>query len=149
LWTFAPNAGFERIRLFSLIRCTVWRKNNPLVPQYSWVSFSNKTLSSVHLDRFYMSHNNMRNRTLNSTVTPVPFSNHKLITVGCSLITKTFVLIGILMLNCWKILLEDRIFGKFGRLRKEDMTILFNGGRLGNCLLRRIANNILLILLCA
>ncbi len=35
-----------------------------------------------------------------------------------------------------------RIFGKFGRLRKEDMIILFNGGRLGKCLLRSIANNI-------
>ncbi len=32
----------------------------------------------------------MRNRTLNSTITPVPFSDHKLITVECSLITKTY-----------------------------------------------------------
>ena len=54
------------------------------------------------------------------------------------------------MLKCWKthsFVKIERIFGKFGRLRKEDMTILFSGGRLGKCLLRSIANNILPILL--
>ncbi len=41
----------------------VWREKNPLVKQYSWVSFSYDTLSAARLDRFYLSHN-MRNRTL-------------------------------------------------------------------------------------
>lgn len=58
----------------------VWRERNSSVQQYTWMKVSNGSVSAARLDRFYISHN-MRNKIVNTAITPTVFSDHKLITV--------------------------------------------------------------------
>ena len=65
----------------------VWREHNLAAQQYTWVHFSNGRISGARLDRFYTSHN-MRNRVKHTAITPTSFSDHKLITIECSLVNR-------------------------------------------------------------
>lgn len=58
----------------------VWREQNSSVRQYTWMKVGNGSVSAARLDRFYISHN-MRNMIVNTAITPIVFSDHKLITV--------------------------------------------------------------------
>ncbi len=60
----------------------VWRANNLSTQQYTWVKFSNDIVSAARLDCFYVS-DNMKNRILHTTIFPIAFSDHKLITIDC------------------------------------------------------------------
>lgn len=74
------------IKSFNL--ADVWRENNPLIKQYTWVKISNDRIFGARLDRFYTSQN-MRNRVFNAAIFPASFSDHKYITVDCVLVNRT------------------------------------------------------------
>lgn len=64
-----------------------WRENNPMVKQYTWVKVNEGRISAARLDRLYLS-NNMKNRVVHTAIIPTYFTDHKLITVDCTLISR-------------------------------------------------------------
>lgn len=62
----------------------VWRKLNPTVRQYTWVRAVEGNVRGARLDRIYINQT-YNNRLLNSTISPVGFSDHHLVMADFSL----------------------------------------------------------------
>lgn len=57
----------------------VWREHNLSTKQYTWVKCCKGRVFGARLDRFYTSYN-MKNRVVNTAITPTSFSDHKFVT---------------------------------------------------------------------
>lgn len=66
----------------------IWRENNVLVKQFTWVKVNEGRISAARLDRLYVS-NSMKSRVIHTAIIPTHFSDHKLITVDCTLISRS------------------------------------------------------------
>ncbi len=97
----------------------IWRENNVLVKQFTWVKVNEGRISAARLDRLYVL-NNMKNRVIHTAIIPTYCSDHKLITVDFTLTSrKKKVLIGILMKSYCKTQVfvnPLNIFGKHGKV---------------------------------
>lgn len=65
----------------------MWRENNPLTKQYTWVKINNGRVSGARLDRIYVSQN-VKNRVVHTAIIPTSLSDHKFITVECTLVNR-------------------------------------------------------------
>lgn len=63
----------------------MWRENNPLIRQYTWVKINADRISAARLDRLYLS-KELRNSVVHTAIVPTPITDHKLVTVDCLLI---------------------------------------------------------------
>ncbi len=64
-----------------------WREHNPLAKQYTWVKFNNGRVFGARLDRIYVSHN-VKNRVVHTAIIPTSLSDHKCITMECTLVNR-------------------------------------------------------------
>lgn len=89
-------------------------------------------ISAARLDRLYIS-KNMKNRVVRTNIVPTPFTDHKLITVDCTLISKrsrsAYWHINVILLQDKKFCEIFNFFGKHGKLRKIYTEILHFGGK--------------------
>ncbi len=83
----APSALCLANVITNMSLSDVWREHNLLSRQYTWVKISNEKVSAARLDRLYVSRN-MRNRVLNSTIFPTSISDHKCVTMECTLVKR-------------------------------------------------------------
>lgn len=80
----SPTVLANIIETFNLM--DIWRENNPLVKQYTWVKVNGGRISAARLDRLYLSKNS-KNRVVHTAIVPTHFTDHKLITVDCTLMS--------------------------------------------------------------
>lgn len=74
--------------LKNLIFSDVWRQQNASIKQYTWVKINYGRVSGAHLDMFCVS-NNVKYKVVHAAIFPSSLSDHKLITVVCTLVNRT------------------------------------------------------------